>query len=282
MMQRYELQDKIGAGGFGSVYKAKDLFTGELVAVKLEPHSGKQQLLPYEARVYQQLQHCSVFPTLHYFGVEDGHNVLVIELLGQSLGNYVKRLGLPLPTEQINVLARKLIRVVQKLHDRGFVHRDLKPGNFVLGAPPRQRHLYLLDFGLSKCYWQHNTQQHIPFRDNKHWLGSARYSSVFAHQGLEASRRDDLQCVGFMLALFANGKLPWDGIAVPPKYKTDKNVRLQHLQAICAAKERAIEDGSLSRALPQLQTFLDNIQALQFDQRPDYKLLRTIFRHGSS
>jgi serine/threonine protein kinase len=112
------------------------------------------------------------------------------------------------------MIADQLIQRIEYMHSKSYIHRDIKPENFLLGLGKKSNIIYIIDFGLSKKYRDTKTLQHIPYRENKNLTGTARYASINAHLGIEQSRRDDLEAVGYVLIYLAKGFLPWQGIRV--------------------------------------------------------------------
>lgn len=101
-----------------------------------------------------------------------------------------------------------MLQRIEYVHHRHFLHRDIKPDNFLIGSGKRSNKVFIIDFGLAKRYLQRDGT-HIPYRDNKNLTGTARYASINTHLGIEQGRRDDLESLGYVLMYFLRGSLPW-------------------------------------------------------------------------
>jgi serine/threonine protein kinase len=158
------------------------------------------------------------------------------------------------------------------VHYRHFLHRDIKPDNFTMGLGSHSRHVYLLDFGLAKRYRDPRTLFHIPYREQKSLTGTARYASLNTHLGVEQSRRDDLESLGYVLAYFLKGSLPWQGLKAATK---------EEKYAKILQKKRSTSIEQLTTELPpEFALYFNYIRALQFDERPDYTYCRKMFRNA--
>ena len=106
------------------------------------------------------------------------------------------------------------------MHTRLFIHRDMKPDNFLVGRGPKSSIIHIIDFGLAKRYRDPKTNQHIPYKNNKNLTGTARYASINTHMGIEQSRRDDIEGICYVVLYFLKGSLPWQGLTA--RNKNDK------------------------------------------------------------
>ena len=102
------------------------------------------------------------------------------------------------------MLADSIIKRIEFLHQHEFIHRDIKPDNFLAGLDRKQHVIHIIDFGLSKRYLN-KEGKHIPYREGKSLTGTARYASINTHLGIEQSRRDDLESIGYMIIYFLKG-----------------------------------------------------------------------------
>jgi len=220
---KYRLGRKIGSGSFGEIYLGTNTQTNEEVAIKLESVRTKHPQLLYESKLYRILQGGTGIPNIRWFGVEGEYNVLVMDLLGPSLEDLFNFCSRKFSLKTVLMLADQMINRIEYVHSKCFLHRDIKPDNFLMGLGRRANQVYIIDFGLAKKYRDTVSYQHIPYRENKNLTGTARYASINTHLGIEQSRRDDLESLGYVLMYFLRGSLPWQGLkAGTKKQKYDK------------------------------------------------------------
>ncbi|CAN1218201.1 Casein kinase 1-like protein 2 [Linum perenne] len=267
---KFRLGRKIGSGSFGEIYLGTNVQTNEEVGIKLENVKTKHPQLLYESKLYKILQGGTGIPNVRWFGVEGEYNVLVMDLLGPSLEDLFNFCSRKLSLKTVLMLADQMINRVEFVHSKSFLHRDIKPDNFLMGLGRRANQVYVIDFGLAKKYRDTSTHRHIPYRENKNLTGTARYASMNTHLGIEQSRRDDLESLGYLFMYFLRGSLPWQGLrAGNKKQKYDK----------ISEKKVSTSIEALCRGYPtEFASYFHYCRSLRFDDKPDYAYLKRLFR----
>ncbi|KAF8490429.1 kinase-like domain-containing protein [Russula emetica] len=174
-----------------SVYLGKDIATGGDVAVKIGHPCGLPSRLSHEHNVYTTIA-----------GKESIYEVIVLNHLGTSLGDLI---------DQLEFDHRKTFSYATQmsLHDRHYIHRDIKPGNFMIRADNLPPTLFLINFGLARLFHNPATYLHIPFTTNHSIVGTLPFASISGQQGNVQSRRDDLESLAYTIIYSALGELPW-------------------------------------------------------------------------
>jgi len=259
--KKYKIINKIGGGSFGQIYKGQNIRTSEFVAIKVEPIAGGINLLKHESIIYQYLQNCRGVPPVKWFGRDDNNYYMVINLLGESLQS-IKNKKQTFSLRLVLQIGIKIIKLLKTIHDKGLVHRDIKPDNFLLGLDNDKNNIYIIDFGFCKTYVRDGT--HIPLSKTSNLIGSLTYASAKSHDFIELARRDDLESLGYMLIYFYLGTLPWQTILETD----DIHRRIKEL------KGEILECDEIHGGLIEYLKYVVN---LGFEEEPDYSLAIHIF-----
>jgi serine/threonine protein kinase len=168
------------------------------------------------------------------------------------------------------MLADQLLSRLEYVHTKSFIHRDVKPDNFLIGLGKRQSVIHVIDFGLAKKYRDPRSHQHIPYRENKNLTGTARYASINTHIGIEQSRRDDLESLGYVLMYFIRGSLPWQGLKA--------NTKKQKYERIMDRKMSTSTEQLCKGYATEFRSYFEYCRSLRFEDRPDYAYLKRLFK----
>ncbi|KAA6401775.1 MAG: putative Tau-tubulin kinase 1 [Streblomastix strix] len=265
---RYTLLKQIGAGTYGAIFAALYRGNGSIprpVAIKFEKEMPKFSLQNNEVAVMKAMAGSRHFAKFYQCGTHDGYKFVAMQLLGPSIIKLVNRKKpYQLTLLQLLKFCVQAIQTLQELHRAGFVHRDVKPDNFVIGnTKDTAGTIFLIDFGLCKRMPIVGGKIVKPTTQGK-LRGTLRYASPNSHKKLELGRHDDLISLLYMVVEYYTGTLPWNDA-------TDKDqIEMLKLEN---------QGGLLLHYMPEeFQEFEDHIFSLDYVDEPDYAHLVSLIR----
>ena len=274
IINNYWCVEKISKGAFGEVWKAicQDEYNSSnlhkkdnLVAIKIE----KKERKSYLRNEYTMLSYINsslhITPHVFHYGETSTFNYMVLELLGKSIDNYYNDICKNISKNPENILpilkhiGCQMLHCIQCIHNCGIIHRDIKPQNFLLSTNSKQ--IYIIDFGISTPYLDHK-KKHKPITYNDNTMGTIDFISYYLHEGLSASRRDDLISMIYVIIYMYNNILPWQINDVKSIYEIKYN----------------IPPNILCKGLPEkINTILVYCYSLEYIDEPNYEYIRFLF-----
>jgi serine/threonine protein kinase len=198
LKDRYKVLDPISAGAMGAVYRAQDMETDALVALKQcsDPHHDAR--FEVEARLLSSLQHPRVVRIIDHFSTRGGQYLVMDLVKGRDLGMLIKQHGDPgLPLEQSIEYVRQTCEALQYVHDQQIVHRDVKPQNIILAEDG----IVLVDFGIARILDEEEQQGTVG-------IGTPRFMAPEVFAGGQVSPRSDVFSVAATLWTLIAGRPP--------------------------------------------------------------------------
>lgn len=256
---KYEIIEQIGEGSFGKVFLGKHIRTSENIAIKIQ-FKSVVNVLQHEAKIYKELVDISGVPLLRNYGCDNGFHYLIIDKLDISLDK-----------ANINQLEcikyfKKSVEIVRDIHKKNILHRDIKPDNFMIKERNGIKDLYIIDFGLAKRYIIEG--KHIEEKQDKNIIGTVKYASINIHNGIESSRRDDIESLCYTYISLYEKILPWSELCENLKKDISGN-------DICKDKIREMKN-KLDWLLDipgEFITILLYCRNLKFLDKPNYKYI---------
>ena len=255
---RYRVGKLLGCGTFGepfnegrqlystllgNVYLAWDIKTGQDVALKLEPIESQHSQLSHEHSVYKVLHDTAGIPSMHWYGREAQYNVLILDRLGltveeailncrrsdiSQLFSYADQmvfLSMFYNPGHLAYICFPQLSCLESLHSRNYIHRDVKPANFMTGIGEQSDQVFLIDFGLAQHFRNPSTRRHVLPKFGLKTVGTVAFTSINSHSGQMQTRCDDLESLVYSIVYLCRGSLPWQDVI--------KEGRVEQYEATC-------------------------------------------------
>ena len=267
---KYQITKNIEKNKNLQIYEGKNILSDELIIIKVEQKKDKKKkgLLEMESYFLNYLKSPGI-PTIQEIGYYKNNIISIQALLGLTLSKlFIRNFG-KFNIKDITLISIQILERIKYIHNKNIIHCDICPNNFVLGIGRFQNIIYMTNFNSAKRYKDKNTLEHIKYKLSNNFRGNYIFASVNALRGVELSRRDDLESLGYILIYFLKGGLPWEHIKslsnsekIRKIYQIKKNY---NLSILCAG-------------IPEeFKLFLNYVKSLTFQEEPDYNYCFSLF-----
>lgn len=262
--ERFNIKHKLGQGTFSFIYQAFDNFLQKDVALKVEKKDKNKSILIFEYNVLQSLKGLKHVCNAHEFVKNSEQNLIVMDLLGANLAKVRKVLETNYSLKIAVQLVIEMLAAIEEVHNRGYIHRDVKASNFVLSQDYRK--VFIVDFGLAKKHLD-NSQKPVKQRKTADFRGTVSFASLNAHNNIDLSRRDDLWSLYFVILDFLEEKLEW---------RENKEYTMEEVKGI---KHKCLEDPEKhlwikTKNNQAVKNIFHHIRRLHYADKPDYEGIR--------
>ncbi|KAG1889863.1 kinase-like domain-containing protein [Suillus subluteus] len=263
---RFRLGDVLGSGSYAIVYSAWNIINDDRVALKLETIVDHTSLLAREYHILKQLEGGIGIPHTLWFGRESVYHALALELLGPSLHQLFLANHRKFSLLDVVNIGDQLLSRLEYIHSHNYVHGNIKLQNILMGLRSLKNTAFIIDFGITKTYWNTKTGDHVPFRYGRSLSGTPVFTSINTHLGVEPGRCDDLESLTYMLIYFLHGSLAW---------LTSDDEMLSGSTILERKAHATIAD--ICQDIPvEFATILIYTRSLAFAEDPDYDHLRSL------
>ncbi|KRZ73322.1 Tau-tubulin kinase 1 [Trichinella papuae] len=276
LLNRFRIVKKLGSGGFGAVYEAYDCRHAIRVAIKVELKKENCSTVDKEAEILKNMQ--GNRHVLRYLGsgVQNNCNYLLMEIAGNSVSKLLHRLrGKKFPLSLAAQFGCGFVKALEEVHNAGYLHRDVKPSNFVLKKVENLLRVCIIDFGLAVKI--ENNDKAVK-KKNIEFVGTIKYASPNVHKRKPYGRNDDMLSMFYTFLEMTSG-LPW-GEFDEEKVVAQKKYRIKPKTLIGSKPDAAYEIYCKLRSLTYKDTidydwFKDKFQSMITSNPADADRTRT-------
>ena len=261
---KYKLLNEIGKGSFGTVYLSIDKISKKEFALKIINNDSKGNIELDIHNIFSNSQNANLFaPSIIETFTSNRHIYIVMELMHMNLEEIYILNNRSFNKPTIYKLFLDMINSLNLLHQLGFIHRDIKPQNFMIKLDENKCcKLVLIDYGLSKKYIIQG--KHIEYKTELNFVGSLKFASLNAHKLIEQSRRDDMESICYVIIYLFLGSLPWK---------------------ICTNDINSIKINKIGTLINNLdidvsiKSYIRYVKSLKFSDEPNYDYLNKIIHN---